>query len=226
MPVFIKINKTNSNTRPLSHQEIQCVCPLQIESQMFLAENSACVYINKVEARISEEIGRALHCLDKSTEESIIKVMERELISKHMKTIVEMENSGLIHMLKTDSTEGISTFLFFVCVLGEGAGGDCHLSHDNACKGFHDFVTFPKSLCFVTNSHNGSLSDLARMFKLFSPVANGPKIMCDCMSSYLREQGKALVLEAGEDRNPVEYVQVGILCTQSHSRLDSLLTPT
>lgn len=73
---------------------------------MFLAENSACVYINKVEARINEEIGRALHCLDKSTEESIIKVMERELISKHMKTIVEIENSGLIHMLKTDSTEG------------------------------------------------------------------------------------------------------------------------
>lgn len=73
---------------------------------MFLAENSACVYINKVEARINEEIGRAIHCLDKSTEESIIKVVERELISKHMKTIVEMENSGLIHMLKTDSTEG------------------------------------------------------------------------------------------------------------------------
>lgn len=39
--------------------------------------------------------------------------------------------------------------------------------------------------------------------------------MCDCMSSYLREQGKALVLEAGEDRNPVDYVQVGILCTQA-----------
>ncbi|XP_075877374.1 cullin-3-like isoform X2 [Nelusetta ayraudi] len=133
----------------------------QIESQMFLAENSACVYINKVEARINEEIGRALHCLDKSTEESIIKVMERELISKHMKTIVEIENSGLIHMLKTDSTE-----------------------------------------------------DLARMFKLFGPVPNGPQIMCDCMSLYLREQGRALVSEAGEDRNPVEYVQ-GLLNLKS-----------
>lgn len=46
------------------------------------------------------------------------------------------------------------------------------------------------------------------------------------MSSYLREQGKALVLEAGEDRNPVDYVQVGIVCTQAHSRRDSFLNPT
>lgn len=42
------------------------------------------------------------------------------------------------------------------------------------------------------------------------------------MSLYLREQGRALVSEAGEDRNPVEYVQVGILCTQAHSGGDSL----
>lgn len=96
---------------------------------MFLAENSACVYINKVEARINEEIGRALHCLDKSTEESIIKVVERELISKHMETIVEMENSGLIHMLKTDSTEG-SLCIFLL----QDWNRECHLSHDNAIK--------------------------------------------------------------------------------------------
>lgn len=77
-----------------------------MESQKFLAENSASVYIKKVEARINEEIERVMHCLDKSTEEPIVKVVERELISKHMKTIVEMENSGLVHMLKNGKTEG------------------------------------------------------------------------------------------------------------------------
>lgn len=81
---------------------------LQMESQKFLAENSASVYIKKVEARINEEIERVMHCLDKSTEEPIVKVVERELISKHMKTIVEMENSGLVHMLKNGKTEGKS----------------------------------------------------------------------------------------------------------------------
>ena len=77
-----------------------------MESQKFLAENSASVYIKKVEARINEEIERVMHCLDKTTEEPIVKVVERELISKHMKTIVEMENSGLVHMLKNGKTEG------------------------------------------------------------------------------------------------------------------------
>lgn len=81
-----------------------------MESQKFLAENCASVYIKKVEARINEEIERVMHCLDKSTEEPIVKVVERELISKHMKTIVEMENSGLVHMLKNGKTEGAPWF--------------------------------------------------------------------------------------------------------------------
>ena len=77
-----------------------------MESQKFLAENSASVYINKVEARINEEAERAAHYLDKSTEDPIVKVLEDELISKHMKTIVEMENSGVVHMLKNNKTQG------------------------------------------------------------------------------------------------------------------------
>ncbi|XP_060940711.1 cullin-3-like [Limanda limanda] len=133
----------------------------QMESEKFLAENNAIIYIRKVEARLNEEIGRVLHCLDKSTEESIVKVVERELISNHMKKIVEMENSGLIHMLKHDK-----------------------------------------------------LDDLACMYKLFTRVPNGLKTMCECMSSYLREQGKALVSEEGEGNNPVDYIQ-GLLDLKS-----------
>lgn len=54
------------------------------------------------------------------------------------------------------------------------------------------------------------VSDLACMYKLFSRVPNGLKTMCECMSSYLREQGKALVSEEGEGKNPVDYIQVSI----------------
>jgi len=46
----------------------------QLESEKFLAENSASVYINKVEARINEEAERAKHYLDKSTEVPIVQV--------------------------------------------------------------------------------------------------------------------------------------------------------
>lgn len=44
-----------------------------MESQKFLAENSASVYIKKVEARINEEGERARHYFDPSTEDEIVK---------------------------------------------------------------------------------------------------------------------------------------------------------
>lgn len=170
----------------------QHICSFQMESQKFLAENSASVYIKKVEARINEEIERVMHCLDKSTEEPIVKVVERELISKHMKTIVEMENSGLVHMLKNGKTEGKG-------------------SESLICFSLHLIQKLKKkhqSISFLIVFTSLSLSDLACMYKLFSRVPNGLKTMCECMSSYLREQGKALVSEEGEGKNPVDYIQV------------------
>lgn len=65
-----------------------------MESQKFLAENSASVYIKKVEARISEESERAKHYLDESTESRIVEVVEVELIKLHMKTIVEVRKNS------------------------------------------------------------------------------------------------------------------------------------
>ncbi|XP_013775043.1 cullin-3-like [Limulus polyphemus] len=127
----------------------------RMESQEFLAENSASVYIKKVEQRINEEAERAKHYLDESTEEKIVQVVEKELITEHMKTIVEMENSGVVHMLKNQKTE-----------------------------------------------------DLGRMYKLFSRVRDGLKTMADCVSSYLREQGKALVTEdEGGKGDALTFVQ-------------------
>ena len=47
---------------------------MKLESEKFLAENSASVYIKKVESRIQEEQERAMHYLDKSTKEPIVRV--------------------------------------------------------------------------------------------------------------------------------------------------------
>lgn len=79
---------------------------LQMESQKFLVENSVLVYIKKVEVRINEEIERVMYCFDKLIEELIVKVVEREFIFKYMKIIVEMENFGLVYMLKNGKIEG------------------------------------------------------------------------------------------------------------------------
>ncbi|XP_068169694.1 cullin-3-like, partial [Antennarius striatus] len=126
----------------------------QMESEKFLAKNSAIVYIKYVEAKINEETERVLHCMDKSTKEPIVSLIEKEMISKHMKNIMEMEDSGLAHMLKHGKTE-----------------------------------------------------DLACMYMLFSRVPDGVKTLCEGLSSYLIEQGKALVLDHGEAKNPVDIIQ-------------------
>lgn len=73
-----------------------------MESQKFLAENSAAVYINRVEARIAEEAERARHYLDETTEPRVVAVLEHELIERHMKTIVEVSSNhyhSIIHTL-------------------------------------------------------------------------------------------------------------------------------
>lgn len=82
--------------------------PSQSESRKLLAEKSADKYLKEVEDRIEEEEERALSCLDISTGERIIQVVEQEMIVKHMRTIVEMEISGLVHMLEHTKTQGPS----------------------------------------------------------------------------------------------------------------------
>ena len=99
----------------------------KIESQKFLEENSASVYIHKVEARINEEAERATHYLDKSTEPKIVDLVEGVLIEGHMKTIVEMEGSGVVHMLKNYRMEDLACMykLFGRVSDGHKTIGDC-----------------------------------------------------------------------------------------------------
>ena len=57
---------------------------------------------------------------------------------------------------------------------------------------------------------NNKTEDLGCMYKLFIRVDNGLKTMCECISAYLREQGKALVVEEGSEgaKNAITFVQV------------------
>ncbi|XP_028043215.1 cullin-3-A [Bombyx mandarina] len=103
--------------KPFLHQSSEFY---RMESQKFLAENSAAVYINRVEARISEEAERARHYLDESTEPRVVSVLEHELIERHMKTIVEMENSGVVHMLTHTRTSELGCVYKLLSRVGEG----------------------------------------------------------------------------------------------------------
>ena len=56
-------------------------------------------------------------------------------------------------------------------------------------------------------------ADLACMYKLFYRVSGGLRTVCSCISQYLREQGRALVVEEGEEsKNAIIYIQVSVMC--------------
>jgi cullin 3 len=80
----------------------------RVESQNFISENTASDYLRKAEFRILEEIERVKHYLDASTEQKIKEVVDAELIHAHMKTIIEMQGSGLVAMLKDDKLEDLA----------------------------------------------------------------------------------------------------------------------
>lgn len=79
----------------------------RLESQEFIASNSCSEYMKKVEIRLKEEQARVSHYLDPTTDPKIREVTERELISAHMKLLLEMENSGLISMLRDDKIDDL-----------------------------------------------------------------------------------------------------------------------
>ena len=57
------------------------------------------------------------------------------------------------------------------------------------------------------------------MYRLFTRVKDGLKTVCDCMRGYLREHGKALVVEEqGEScKNPITSIQVRTCLTKEVS---------
>jgi len=78
-----------------------------VESQEFLAANSCPDYMRKVEQRLEEEEKRVERYLDAETRPKLKETLESVLITAHMRTLIEMEGSGLISMLKEDRIEDL-----------------------------------------------------------------------------------------------------------------------
>ena len=79
----------------------------QAESQEYISQNSAADYMKKADQRLQEEVERVAHYLDPGTEPKIKEVAERELIAAHMRTIAEMEHSGVVAMIEDGKLEDL-----------------------------------------------------------------------------------------------------------------------
>lgn len=88
--------------------------------QKFLAENSASVFVRKVNDCLHEEKERSDRYLDNVTEAKIMNVLQQELIVSHMQTVVDMENSGLIYMLNNNCMEDLKLLYGLLKRVGNG----------------------------------------------------------------------------------------------------------
>ncbi|KAL1916524.1 uncharacterized protein VTP21DRAFT_5715 [Calcarisporiella thermophila] len=79
----------------------------RVEGQMLVGKYDAPEYLKKVEKRLNEEDQRIRHYLSSMTEGHIRNIVETELIANHIKTVMEMENSGLKVMLDNKKLEDI-----------------------------------------------------------------------------------------------------------------------
>ncbi|KAF0523983.1 Cullin-domain-containing protein [Gigaspora margarita] len=79
----------------------------RIEGQRLVEECDAQGYIKNVEERLEEEQQRVKNYLSSVTEPKIRNIVEKELISMQLKTVIEMKNSGLIHMLKNEKIDDL-----------------------------------------------------------------------------------------------------------------------
>ena len=93
----------------------------RLESLSYLSRNTATDYVAKATKRLEEERERAAAlALPSSTEGPLQNIVETELIEKHARTLVDMENSGFATLLKDETKleEMRSMYDLFVRVPG------------------------------------------------------------------------------------------------------------
>jgi len=70
------------------------------ESSSYLSQNTAPDYVRKAQQRLAEEHSRAQRYLAPTTEAPLTNIVEMELVQKHAKTLVDMEQTGFLALLK------------------------------------------------------------------------------------------------------------------------------
>ncbi|GFR47201.1 hypothetical protein Agub_g8881, partial [Astrephomene gubernaculifera] len=78
------------------------------EAQDFITSSDCPEYLRKAEQRLQEEQERCGAYLDPSTEPKITRVVETELLRNQMTALLEMENSGLIALLRDDKYDDLA----------------------------------------------------------------------------------------------------------------------
>lgn len=78
------------------------------ESQNFLQQNACIEFLEKAQLRLNEEASRVSNYLSSSSESKLKHTVESEFITKHAKTLVEMERSGCEYMMNENKQNDLA----------------------------------------------------------------------------------------------------------------------
>eukprot|EP00004_Rigifila_ramosa_P003165 TRINITY_DN1332_c0_g1_i6.p1 TRINITY_DN1332_c0_g1~~TRINITY_DN1332_c0_g1_i6.p1 ORF type:complete len:739 (+),score=176.85 TRINITY_DN1332_c0_g1_i6:553-2769(+) len=100
------------------------------EAQKLLASSGTPQYLAKVRERLKEEHERSqdIHCLP-TTAGKIRSVLDKEMLEAHLATLIEMEQSGLVPMLREDKLEDLRLFYTLLQHVPQGQ----HTLRDKMC---------------------------------------------------------------------------------------------
>ena len=79
----------------------------RMESQQYLSQNTCPQYLIKAETRLKEEASRVVHYLSPLTESKLLRYVEIELITNHVRTLVDMDSSGCVCLMRDDKFDDL-----------------------------------------------------------------------------------------------------------------------
>ena len=191
------------------------------ESLSYLSKNSATDYVAKATKRLEEEKERATAlAVPASTETPLQRIVETELIERHAKTLVDMENSGFSALLKDETKleEMRDMYDLFVRVpssvdnlrdaLAERIKADGKALISDQEKGTTDPSSFVRGVLamrdrydqVVSVSFRGEKKAKKRMRESFEDFLNTDARAASCLSVYVDELLRAGLRGFTEDQ--------------------------
>eukprot|EP01060_Flectonema_neradi_P012917 TRINITY_DN1970_c0_g1_i1.p1 TRINITY_DN1970_c0_g1~~TRINITY_DN1970_c0_g1_i1.p1 ORF type:complete len:764 (+),score=141.53 TRINITY_DN1970_c0_g1_i1:35-2326(+) len=164
------------------------------EASRWVAENSATEYLKKAEQRLNEEIQRAQACLHSNSEKALTTAVETVVLKEHQRTLLEMENSGFIALLRDQRLEDLSRMYKLFSRLPQGLDLIAQLLYEyvtNEGKQVVSRHSNSSDLCF--KSYTNDLLELHKKYRsiLTNQLNNDPifqKAVKDAFEAFINQQ--------------------------------------
>eukprot|EP01064_Diplonema_japonicum_P030440 TRINITY_DN5181_c0_g1_i1.p1 TRINITY_DN5181_c0_g1~~TRINITY_DN5181_c0_g1_i1.p1 ORF type:complete len:789 (+),score=241.77 TRINITY_DN5181_c0_g1_i1:78-2369(+) len=180
------------------------------EAAQWVAEDSATEYMKKAEQRLAEEAQRAAAYLHQNSEKGLTEAVENKLLADHQRTLLEMENSGFIALLRDNRLDDIHRTYRLFSRISKGIDPIARLMYEfvtNEGKQIVSKHSNTTDLCF--KAYTNDLLALHTKYKkiLAEQLDNNPtfqKAVKDAFEAFVNQQLQCIVKGAAPRTPPAK----------------------